>query len=99
MLDHLLPVENTRLFCINLSLAQKECETIITQYEDIGVQKVKILTKWLDIAKRTWKDFIHPFVMLKYCVKANELAKEHSVHFEDEVILSKCPDINIHVEL
>ena len=99
MLPHLSPLTNTRLFCINLGLAQTECEIIVTQFEDIEDQKLKILTKWLDIARRTWKDFIHPFVMLKYCVKANELAKEHSVHFEDEVILSKCPDINNHVEL
>ena len=99
MLHHLSAVANTQLFCINLGLAQTECEIIITQFENIDDQKVKILKKWLDIAKRTWKDFIRPFVMLKYCVKANELAKEHSVHFENGVILSKCPDINNHVEL
>ena len=80
-------------------MSQAECEIIITQSEDIDTQKIKILTKWLQKAKRTWKDFIHVFVMLEYCVKAKELAKEHSVHFEDEVILSKCPDINNHVEL
>ena len=58
-----------------------------------------MIQKWRELKKRTWKDFIFPFVMLKKCVKAKELAKEHSVYFYDMKELNNCKDINNHAEL
>ena len=58
-----------------------------------------MLRKWQDLQKRTWQDFIHPFVMLRKCVKAQELAKIYSVYFSNKEELEKCKHINNHAEL
>ena len=55
-----------------------------------------MLRKWQDLQRRTWRDFIRPFVMLQKCVKARELAKTYSVYFYDEEELKKCKKINNH---
>ena len=54
---------------------------------------------WRHRSKRTWKEFIRVFALLKKCDKAKTLADIHSVYFNknliaDNQVLEKCKDIN-----
>ena len=88
-------------FCVHLKLTLDDCDEIATANQNLGNQKIAILTKWKQIKERTWKEFIRPFVLLGNCVKAKELAMEYSVYFEkdfkdDKKVLEICEYINNH---
>ena len=88
-------------FCIHLQLPLVDCRIIGRQNTgDLEVQKIAVLKKWQDANQRTWKTFIQSFALLRYCVKAKELAIEHSVYFgdskNDKRVLKKCRGINRH---
>ena len=96
LLHHLSDITEIQEFCSSLSLGSK-CSTIARQYHYLDEQKSEMLRMWMKSKKRTWKDFARLLAMLEYCVKAEELAYEHSVHFdpsEDSKVLEKCEDIN-----
>ena len=95
LFSHLSDITEVQSFCIYLGLGS-ECDK---QYNSPDEQKIVMLRKWQDLQRRTWQDFIRPFVMLQKCVKAQELAKTYSVYFYDEEELKKCKKINNHNEL
>ena len=86
MLSHVSVITEVQSFCVHLGLETVECIKI-KQYDSPNDQLITMLEKWQALKKKdmeTWKEFIHPFVMLRECVKAKELAKEYSVYFDDK---------------
>ena len=80
-----------------------QCGVIVKQYSDLDDQKAEILRNWKHLRARTWKDFIRSLALLKYCVDAKQLAREHFVYFnpsdqEDEKVLKNCEDVNSYVK-
>ena len=102
LLAHLKIISQVLPFCTHLRLLAHDCNIIRTENPgDLGLQNVALLTNWRAVKKRTWKEFIILFALLSECVKAKELAKEHSVFFdselkEDQTVLKTCKDINDH---
>ena len=102
LLVHLNIISQVLPFCTHLRLPAHDCSIIRAQNPvDLEGQKFALLTKWRAVKKRTWKEFIIPFALLSECVKAKELANEHSVYFdprlkEDHTVLNRCKDINDH---
>ena len=59
-----------------------DCEKIDREKpNNVEEQKIIVLKIWLERAERTWKDFIRGLAMMKQCVLAKELAREHNVYF------------------
>ena len=87
-------------FCTHLQLPAEDCNIIEAQNPmNLGKQKDAMVKQWRVIKNRTWKEFIIPFAYLSKCVKAKELAIEHSVYFDrqlkgDQAVLKRCKDIN-----
>ena len=100
LLIHLKGVSEVMLFCRHLGLPYEDCDTIKTENpNNLGNQKFSLMKKWRQKKKRTWKEFIIPFVLLDKCAKAKELATEYSVYFDaklknDQKVLDRCTDIN-----
>ena len=100
LLIHLTTILEVTEFCLHLPLPTEDCYMIEDYYENgLSLQKVALLQRWRAVRKRTWKEFIIPFALLSRCVKAKQLALEHSVYFdwalkEDHVVLKRCKDIN-----
>ena len=100
LLIHLTIIAEVMPFCTHLHLPAEDCNTIEAQNPmNLGKQKDAMVKQWRAIKKQTWKEFIIPFAYLSKCVKAKDLAIEHSVYFdhqlkEDQRVLKKCKDIN-----
>ena len=100
LLIHLTIITEVMPFCTHLHLPSEDCDTIEAQNPtNLGKQKDAMVKQWRAIKERTWKEFIIPFAFLSKCVKAKELAKEHSVYLDrqlkgDQAVLKRCKDIN-----
>ena len=97
LLSHLSDITDVQSFCVHLKL-ESDCDKL-QQYNSLEEKKIVMLRKWQDLQRRTWQDFIHPFVMLRKCVKAQELAETYSVKFNDKEELRRCKNIDRHAEL
>ena len=100
LLVHLRGITQVQSFCVHLKLTLEDCDEIEkANNQNLENQKIAILRKWEQRKeRRTWKEFIRPFVLLGNCVKAKELTIDHSVYFEedDNKVLEICEDINNH---
>ena len=82
MLFHTRNIYQVLLLCHHLGIEDVDCEKI--EYEkpnNVEEQKIKVLKTWQERAERTWRDFIRALAMMKQCVLAKELAREHNVYF------------------
>ena len=89
--------------CHSFSLGSERCSEIVKQHSNLDDQKAEILQNWKHLRKRKWKDFISSLALLKYCVHAKQLAREHSVYFipsdrKDKKVLKNCKDINRYMK-
>ena len=83
LLFHTRNIYQVLLLCHHLGIEDVDCEKI--EYEkpnNVEEQKIKVLKTWQERAERTWRDFIRALAMMKQCVLAKELAREHNVYFK-----------------
>ena len=93
-------ITQVKAFCTYLKLPSEDCDEIHKENPtNLSNQKVALLMAWRHRSKRTWKEFIRAFALLKKCDQAKTLADIHSVYFNENLIadnqvLEKCKDIN-----
>ena len=78
-------------------ISYPECQKIESERNSIDERKLVALFKWRDKAERTWKDFITVLAKMEKCKTAKELARKHTVSFneqEDVDLFDKCPHIH-----
>ena len=62
---------------------------------DLEQQKLAVLSVWLEQGERTWRDFIRALALMRQCVVAKRLTKEHHVYFFNaDKALEMCSDLN-----
>ena len=82
MLFYTHNIHQVLLLCHYLGIEDVDCKKIEREKPgDVDEQKIIVLKTWLERAERTWRDFIRALAMMKQCVLAKELTREHKVFF------------------
>ena len=82
MLFYTRNIHQVLLLCHHLGIEDVDCERIEREKpNNVEEQKIIVLKTWLERAERTWRDFIRALAMMKQCVLAKELTREHNVLF------------------